>query len=281
MLSLLLLAAAMQPSLSPETEAVMGPRKSADERRVRREAPAVVPVAPAMAPRLAACIDAAEQGATAGMGRARNWVAEAPGDADAWHCLGFAEAQAGDYRAAADAFEKGAAVASAEAAARLWAQAGNAAMADGDSRRGVAALDRALAVASFTGFARGQALLDRARGRVALGELAPARVDLDAALLLTSADPLAWLLSATLARRMEDMPLARAHIAEAARRSPDDASVALEQGVIAALAGNDADARSAFQRVRLIAPESRQALAAADYLRQLDDPAAGPRDQSR
>lgn len=281
MLSLLLLAAAMQPSLSPETEAVMGPRKPAEARRVRRDAPASAPPAPLIAPRLAACIDAAEQGATAGIGRARNWVAEAPGDADAWHCLGYSEAQAGDYRAAADAFEKGAAIASDAPAARLWAQAGNAALAGGDARRGVAALDRALAVPSFTGFARGQALLDRARGRVALDELAQARTDLDAALTLTPADPLAWLLSATLARRMDDLPLARAHIAEAARRSPDDASVALEQGVIAVLSGSDAEARSAFARAQTLAPASRQALAAADYLRQLEAPAAGPRDQSR
>ncbi len=275
MLSLLLLAAAMQPSLSPEAEAVMGPRKPADERRVRGQAP------PAIGSRLAACIDAAEQGATAGISRARNWIAEAPGYADAWHCLGYAQALAGDYAAAADAFEKGAAIAPAEAAARLWAQAGNAALAGGDALRGVAALDRALAVSYFSGFARGQALLDRARARVALDEPAPARADLDAALLLTPADPLAWLLSATLARRMDDLPLARAHIAEAVRRSPDDASVALEEGVIAALSGRDADARRAFDRVRTLAPESRQALAAADYLRQLDGTAAGPRDQSR
>lgn len=284
MLSLLLLAAAMQPSLSPETEAVMGPRKAPDARRVQREtrAPVGAPVgAPAIAPRLTACIDAAEQSASAGIGRARNWIAEVPGDADGWHCLGYAQAQAGDYRAAADAFERGAAVASAETAGRLWAQAGNAALAGGDAGRSVAALDRALAVPSFSGFARGQALLDRARGRVALGDLAPARADLDAALPLVSADPLAWLLSATLARRMEDLPLARAHIAEAARRSPDDASVSLEQGLIAALAGDDADARRAFDRVRMLAPGSGQALAATDYLRQLNDPAGAARDQSR
>lgn len=281
MFSLLLLAAAMQPSLSPETEAVMGPRKAADERRVRRQSPTPAPPAPPLDARLTACIDAAEQGASAGIARARNWIAEAPGDADAWHCLGYAQAQGGDYGAAADAFEKGAGLASAGAAARLWAQAGNAALAGGDPARGAAALDRALGMPGLVGFARGEALLDRARARVALDRMAEARADLDAALVLVPADPLAWLLSATLARRMDDLPLARAHIAEAARRAPDDASVALEEGVIGALSGKDADARRAFDRVRALAPASPQARAAADYLGQLGEPADGPRDQSR
>lgn len=278
MLSLILLAAAMQPALSPETDAVMGPRKPPAERTMRG---ASNPPAPVMSPRLSTCIDAAEQNAQAGATRAQNWIAEAPGDADAWHCLGYARAAGTDFAAAADAFEKGAGVASGEAAARLWAQAGNAALAGGAAERAVAALDRALGAQTPPGFARGQALLDRARAKVALGRLPDARTDLDAALVLTPADPLAWLLSATLARRMEDLAMARAHIAEAVKRAPDDASVALEEGVIAALGGRDADARGAFERVRTLAPAGAQALAATDYLRQLDATITGPQDQSR
>ncbi len=103
-----------------------------------------------------------------------------------------------------------------------------------------------------------------------------ARTDLDQAVVLASADPLAWLLSATLARRMDDLPLARAHIEEAAKRARSDAPIALEQGIIYALGGDrDAAARAAFQRAReLAAPESDIAKQAADYLAQLGGAAA-------
>src|SRR3546814_9560299 len=81
--------------------------------------------------------------------------------------------------------------------------------------------------------------LDRARALVAMDKLAEARPDIDKALSEVPKDPLAWLLSATLARRMDNLPVAQEHIAQALALSPDDASVALEEGNIAVLSGMD------------------------------------------
>ncbi len=169
------------------------------------------------------------------------------------------------WSAAAEAFEQAAReaeVAKDPRAANYWAQAGNARLAEGDRAAAGNALDAALATGSLTGLARGEAQLDRARVRVAAGDLPGARADLDRALRDAPADPLAWLLSATLARRMNDLPRARTDIAEALRRSGDDASVQLEAGNIAGLSDDAGAARAAFEAVRRLAPDSAQARAA-------------------
>lgn len=266
-----LLAAA--PGIDPEAEAVLGRRKPPAERRMKREA------APAIDPALDECAALAREDSAAALERARHWIARSD-TPSARHCQGFAEAQAGNWKAAAEAFSRGARLAGADGttAARLWAQAGNAALAGGDLETARAALDQALGGGLPDGIDEGEALLDRARVRVAGGDEAGARADLDAALRLVPEDPLAWLLSATLARRMDDLDLARRHIAEAVSRAGDDASVALEEGVIAALSHDDAAARAAFQRARTLAPNSPAAAAAAEYLSQIAAPAD---DQSR
>ena len=100
-----------------------------------------------------------------------------------------------------------------------------------------------------------------------------ARSDLDKALIDSADDPLAWLLSATLARRMNDLPRAQKDIAEALRRASDDASVQLEAGNIAALAGDEAGRQGGVEQRG--EPQARQrgreacALAA---LKQFDTP---------
>src|SRR3546814_16879121 len=52
-----------------------------------------------------------------------------------------------------------------------------------------------------------------------------------------------WLLSATLARRQNDIARAALHIAEAEKRAPGDPNIALEAGHIAGLQGRLAEAR--------------------------------------
>jgi Tfp pilus assembly protein PilF len=116
-----------------------------------------------------------------------------------------------------------------------------------------------LASGSLLGPALGEAYLDRARARVASGDLEGARADLDRALENAPDDPLGWLLSATLARRMNDPKRAKTDIDEALRRSPDDASVQLEAGNVAAVMGDEPTARSAWARVIELAPGSKQA----------------------
>ncbi|PKP93220.1 MAG: hypothetical protein CVT77_06110, partial [Alphaproteobacteria bacterium HGW-Alphaproteobacteria-16] len=157
-------------------------------------------------------------------------------------------------------------------AAKYWAQAGNAWIAAAEPAKARAALDAALASGALTGLELGEAHLDRARALVAAGDLASARVDLDQAVLHAAADPMAWLLSATLARRTGDIPLAQRHIKEALDRAGDDASVQLEAGNIAAMARDEAAAKLAWEKAVQLAPQSPQAAAARAALQQFAAP---------
>jgi len=239
---------------------------------------AVVP--PAVATRLAGCLAKANADPAEGLAEARAWRGE-NGGAYAGQCEGYALGKAGRWPDAVSAFEAGAATPGIDAVtrARLWSQAGNAALLGGDTARALRAFDESLRQPLPATLETGEIHLDRARARVASGDQPGARGDLDQAIVMAQADPMAWLLSATLARRMNDLPLARAHIQEAARRAGNDAAVALEQGVIDALSGDRDDAaRAAFSRAKeLAAPGSDIATQADDYLAQLGG-AAQPAD---
>ncbi len=209
-------------------------------------------------PRFARCMDLATSDPAAGQQEAVRWRTEG-GGVLARQCLGVAYANDGKWAAAAGAFEDAAheaETAKNARAANYWAQAGNAWLAAGDAVKARAAIDAALAANTLEGLELGEANLDRARASVAAGDLEGARSDIDRALNSADKDPLAWLLSATLARRMNDLPRAAKDIAEALRRSPDDAAVQLEAGNIAAASGKEADARTAWARVIELAPGS-------------------------
>ncbi|MFM7027652.1 MAG: tetratricopeptide repeat protein [Chakrabartia sp.] len=197
-------------------------------------------------------------------------------------CLSMAYAARENWAAAATAFAQTAQAAEAAQdprAAGLWVQAGNAALALGDMAAARSHFDAAIILGTLTGADAGEARLDRARALVGTGDLKSARTDLDAALGLVPEDPLAWLLSAALARRMGDLARAQNDIGEAAKRAPDDASVALEAGNIAALAGRDDAARTAWEAAARLAPNSPVGAAATRALSQFppaDTPAAPP-----
>lgn len=191
-------------------------------------------------------------------------------------CLAAAEAKAGRYPAAAQAFE--AAARDAEtgkappaAAATLWANAGNAWLAAGEPLKARTTLDAALASGALKDLALGEAHLDRARALVAAGQPAAARADLDQATLHAAADPLAWLLSATLARRQGDLPRAHKDIGEALNRAADDASVQLEAGNIALLQKDHEVARASWAAAAKLSPGTPVGLAAANALAQFGD----------
>ncbi len=202
---------------------------------------------------------------------AQGWRIEG-GGVPARQCEGIAYASQSKFLEAAAAFENGAQLAMQLAdprAANLWLQAGNAALAGNDASRAVKSLDLALATGVLAGEDAGEAHLDRGRAHAALGHGADARADLDAALKLVPEDPLAWLLSAVLARRANDLPRAQADIAQAVKLAGDDSGVALEAGNIAHVAGNDVAARAAWQRAVTLQPSSDAAKAAAANLAQL------------
>lgn len=195
------------------------------------------------------------------------------GGVAARHCEALAYVAQKRWLPAATAFESAARDADTAAdgrAGNLWVQAGNAALAAGDAARALSAFDAALVRATAAGADLGELHLDRARARFALADRKGARADLDTALKLVAADPLAWLLSATLARQAGDLVRATTDIGEAQKRSPDDAQVALEAGNIAVLSGRDDAARTAWTTAVRIAPASAAAKAAAEALTRLN-----------
>jgi tetratricopeptide (TPR) repeat protein len=193
------------------------------------------------------------------------------GTIDGSVCRGLALSAQDRYADAAGAFGEAAhaaELAKDTRAADYWAQSGNAWLAAGDATKARNALDAALAAGTLTDLQRGEAHLDRARALVAADKPGPARIDLDQAIAAAPEDPLAWLLSATLARRMGDLPRARTDIAQALRRSSDDASVQLEAGNIAAQAGEADKAQAAWRIAARLAPDTPAGRSATNALTQ-------------
>jgi tetratricopeptide (TPR) repeat protein len=221
------------------------------------------------------CTDQIRTSSSAAAEAANVWHAQG-GGALARQCAALAYAAQDRWPEAALAFEQAARETNKgeeAAAAALWVQAGNARLAAGEAATAVANFDRGLVSGFLAGPASGEARLDRARANVLAGDLGAARTDLDEALKLVPQDPLAWLLSASLARRMGQFDRAQADIAEAAKRSPDDANVALEAGRIALAAGATAAARVAFEGAVKTQPGSEAARAAQAELDRLAAPA--------
>lgn len=278
---ILALALALAAQANPEAEIVMDRKR----REAAKSAPATAPklgidpkvlksdfVRPqGMQQKFDACIDAAVDNPEAGIRAAEAWRM-ASGGYLARQCLGFAYAQQERWLPAMTAFQQAANeadVAGDPASAQLLAQAGNAALAGGDPAKAQGFFDAALARGLPDGLDKGEVYLDRARALVAMDKLPEARGDIDKALVQVPQDPLAWLLSATLARRMDNLPLAQADIAKAVALASDDASVALEEGNIAVLSGADDAAKRAWERAVKLSPESTAGKAAAESLARL------------
>jgi tetratricopeptide (TPR) repeat protein len=210
------------------------------------------------------CAALADSNPTAAIDEAQAWAAAGGGMA-ARQCLGIAQSTLEQWPAAAATFEgaaKDAQIATDPMAVVLWMQAGNAALAGDDPARARAAFDRALALPGLSDEMKGEVHLDRARAGVAVNDLPGAKGDLAEATRLVPRDALGWLLSANLARRMKDLPLAFSAIRQAAALSPDDPSIAYEAGNIAAASGNMADAKAAWTRAATAAPDSNAGKAA-------------------
>lgn len=220
--------------------------------------------------RYQSCVALARSKPAEGVAEANRWR-QSGGGFLAQQCLGIALAGRGQWVDAAQAFEQAASEgssANADQVANFWAQAGNAWAAGGDFARANAAFDKALAAGTLRGLDLGELYLDRARVHVAQGNKLEARSDLNLALRDAGDDPLAWLLSATLARQMGDLDTAKRHIAEAMRRAPDDASVQLEAGNIAALNDDEKGAREAWTAAMNLAPGTEVGISARAALKQ-------------
>ncbi len=221
--------------------------------------------------RFATCLKQVEANPQKAVDEATSWQVLG-GGLLARQCLGIAFAAQARWASAQLAFEQAAQLAERERdsrAARLWVQSGNAALAGGDATKARSCLDAAVVSGVLKGAELGEAHLDRARAMVALRQTDLARTDINAALALVPQDPLAWLLSATLARRMGDLNRAATDILEAVKRSPDDAQVALEAGNIAFLRDEVELARTNWFAAVKSAPQSPAGKSAAAALAQL------------
>ncbi len=235
--------------------------------------------------RLRACIALVRTAPQQALTEAQAWLDE-PGSQRlmARRCLGLAFAAQEQWAAAATVYEQ--AAGDAEAAndpgrAGFRAQAGNAWLAAGEAQRALQALDAALTTTGLAQAQRGQALLDRARAQVALDHPDRARADLDSALQLVPAEPIAWYLSAALARRAGDLVRAASDIARARQLAPEDPDILLLAGTIVGQAGNMNEAWTLYRRVVEVAPDSdagRQAAASLTTVREFEEdaPAQAP-----
>lgn len=217
------------------------------------------------------CVDLAVDDPQSGISEASTWLVEGGGFL-ARHCLGFAYAEQYNWTAAAIAFAESAQAAEVARDKRVdkfWAQAGNAALAGGDPAKALEYLNAALVQGRLKGLAKGLVHLDRARAHVALEDYQAAKSEFAMVHRLAPQDPLGWLLSATLARRMGDLPRAKNDIAIADKTAPGDPAIALEAGNIAFESGDRINAKSHWEKAVQIDPESRPAKAAQKYLDQL------------
>ncbi len=233
-------------------------------------APVTPPPTSAEEARFSQCVSLVDIDISKAIDFASTWQSEG-GAIAARQCLGLALAAQGRWLAALTAFEQAAEAADRSRdvrAPRLWMQAGNAALAANDPNRAISLFNHALVGGNLEAQERGEAFLDLARAQVALRQNDLARGNLDAALKLVPQDPLAWLLSATLARRMNQLDRAAKDIAEAARLAPDDANIALEAGNIAILSGAPQVAKTAWAAAVRLSPDSPAGRAASNALKQ-------------
>ncbi len=241
---------------------------------VKREAPVNSPPPEPRTPtdiRFDQCIDQAADDPANGLLAANKWQIEGGGYL-ARNCLGFAYAELENWTKAVPAFflaAEGAQAAGDERAAIFWSQAGNAALASGDHQAALKYFGAALEQNTLDGLLKGEMHLDMARAYVALNRYDEAKAQFGLVHELVPQDPLGWLLSATLARRMGDLELAKADITAAAKLVIADPAIALEAGNIAFEAGDMVNAKSNWEQAVKLGTDSPSAKVATRYLAQL------------
>lgn len=223
--------------------------------------------------RLNECLDLAVNDPNSGIIAANEWKIEG-GGFFADHCLGFAYAVDFKFDAAIIAFDNAAQAAAAEnddRAARFWLQAGNAALAAQKPTEAIGFIDAAFSLGILEGEQLGEAHLDKARAMVAIKLEEKAGAELLLAQKFAPQDPLVWLLSATLNRRLGKTAQARLDVDVAAQLAPRDSSVALEQGNIEITDGNYAAAEKHWRNALELRPDGRVADNVRALLKQLEE----------
>ncbi|HST36798.1 MAG TPA: tetratricopeptide repeat protein [Allosphingosinicella sp.] len=273
----LILALALQaaPALPSSPDPMPAPRQPAPATPQLLPAPTADP---AIVTRYRTCTEQVRGNAEAAVQTATAWRGEG-GGVHANACLGLAYAALERWAPAATAFEQAARAAESAQDPRradFWVQAGNAWLAAGDNAKALQAFDSALLTTTLSQELRGEVHLDRARVRVAENNAAAARTEIDRALQLVPTDPMAWYLSAALARRERNLARAGTDIARAREFAPDNPDVLLLAGTLAGLGGNMEEAERLYRRVAEGAPDSdagRQARESLATMREIEVPA--------
>ena len=275
---------ALLAQIGPFSGAPSIPRPAVEGRegtRPRATAKAAPRISPPPRPsRMQLCLAQAESEPEQAAASANGWLANAAGSARVlpYQCLGTAQSNLSQWSAAEQSFTAARLAASASdrtLRAQLGAMAANAALAGGGAERALPLLDEASADAAAAGNIQlaGEVAIDRARALVALGRNDEAARALVEARTSAANNPLGWLLSATLSRRMGKLAEAQAQIGTAAALQPDNSAIGpeigLEAGVIAVLAGQTEAARKSWQSVIDLASASEAAVTARSYLAQL------------
>lgn len=186
------------------------------------------------------------------------------------HCLALALAAQEQWPDAAQAFAKARADlprGNEAYAARLALAEAAAQQASGNAEQALAVLN-GIAAPTEPRIAAAVAV-DRARALVTLGRDDEAAQALGAARAADPDNDEAWLLSATLSRRQGQLDAAQQQIERAVILRPVGPDIALEAGVIAALAGRDDAALKSWRSVIETAPGTPAALTAAGYIAQV------------
>lgn len=190
------------------------------------------------------------------------------------HCLGLASTEMGLWQDARQAFIEARDETPQDeqrARARFSLMAGNAALGSGDPEGALLLLQTAQRDASASSAATLEAIaaMDVARVLVELDRPGEAFVPLSRATLLEPEKAEAWLLTATLYRRLDRLDDAQEAIEQAAKLAPTEGSIGVEAGVIAILSGREDAARQSWASVIEAKPESPAAVTAQSYLDQL------------
>lgn len=191
------------------------------------------------------------------------------------HCLGLAATELAMWDDAQKAFMAARNETPADEVrtqARFALMAGNAALAAGDlnTARNLIGVAEHDAKAAQSATLQALAATDLSRVLVALELPEEALASLDNATTLEPEKGEAWLLKATLLRRLDRLPEAQAAIERAVELTPRDPQVGLEAGVIAVLSGREDAARQSWQSVLDTQPDSLAAQTAKEYLAQLE-----------
>jgi tetratricopeptide (TPR) repeat protein len=224
--------------------------------------------------RYSECLKLAESDSAAASAQADMWLQQQPNDnVLGLACRGYAFANGYNFLQASHAFAE-AARASArrldKRQAGYWMQAANAAIADGNSSAALEYIDNAIKTGRLKQTEVSDAQVDRARAFVIASRETEAETALAQARKSGPENPAAWLLSATLARRMGKLGEAQGYISTASRLAPLMTEIALEAGNIALAAGDISMARKQYRQVIEFAPKSRMADTAKARLGSID-----------